>query len=190
MKTGLGRIGLVLAFLLQAGLLAWLLADRALLIAHGREIRLAVKPVDPRDLLRGDYVVLSYALSSLQTNQLEGDDDFFRGDPVYVTLVPEGDEWKAVSMAKAPPGGDAVFLKGTVTDVTDLGDNCGGARCAIYTADYNLEQFFVPEGEGRELEKLRNDQKLTVDVALAADGRAALKRLRVDGEVRYEEGMF
>ena len=84
-----------------------------------------------------------------------------------------------------------MVLKGTVTDVTSLGDNCGEAKgCAIYNVDYNLEQFFVPEGKGRELEKLRNDQKVSVDVAVGSGGRAQLKRLLVDGDVRYEDTMF
>lgn len=190
MRTGLGRIGLVLAFLLQAGLLGWILVDRAFLIAHGREIRLAVVPVDPRDLLRGDYVVLSFPMSRIQTNQIDGDDDFAWGDPIYVSLVQDGDAWKAAAVHKAPPEGEGVYLKGSVTDVTDLGDNCGGATCAIYSVEYNLEEFFVPEGEGRALEKLRNDQHISVDVSVGSGGRAALKRLLVDGEVRYEEGMF
>ena len=54
MSLGFGRIGLFLAFLLQAGLLAWMLADRVMLLKNGREIRLQVVPVDPRDLFRGD----------------------------------------------------------------------------------------------------------------------------------------
>ena len=40
----------------------------------GRDIRLAVVPVDPRDLVRGDYVILSYPMSQLRTDQLEGED--------------------------------------------------------------------------------------------------------------------
>ena len=189
--AGFGRIGLLLAFILQAGLLGWILVDRARLLKNGREIRLAVIPVDPRDLLRGDYVVLSYAISRLQTNQLEGDDDFDHGAPVYVTIAPEGDGWRAVAVAHSTPEGDGTFLKGIVTSVTALGENCGEATgCAVYGVDYNLEQFFVPEGEGRELETLRNDQKVSVDVAVARSGQAALKRLLVDGTVRYEETMF
>ena len=46
----------------------------------------------------------------------------------------------------------------------------------------------MPEGTGRELEKLRNDQKVSVDVAVAERGRAALKRLLVDGEVAVRGG--
>jgi uncharacterized membrane-anchored protein len=53
----------------------------------------------------------------------------------------------------------------------------------IYEVAYNLEQFFVPEGAGRDLETLRNDQHMSVDVAVAEDGRASMGG-SVDGQVR------
>ena len=55
---------------------------------------------------------------------------------------------------------------------------------------YGIESYFVPEGEGRELENIRNDGKLTVDVALGKDGTPAIKQLRIDGEPVYEEPLF
>ena len=48
----------------------------------------------------------------------------------------------------------------------------------------------MPEGTGHALENLRNDQHLSVDVAVADDGRAALQRLLVDGKPQYEEGLY
>ena len=38
------------------------------------EIQLAVVPVDPRDLLRGDYVILSYPISRMASDEVDGDD--------------------------------------------------------------------------------------------------------------------
>ena len=35
----------------------------------GDEIRLKVKPVDPRDLLRGQYVALNYDISEIQVKK-------------------------------------------------------------------------------------------------------------------------
>ena len=37
----------------------------------GEEIRLKVKPVDPRDLLRGQYVALKYDISEIQVKKSE-----------------------------------------------------------------------------------------------------------------------
>ena len=55
----------ILVCLLQTGAIAALIVNRAMLLTHGREIVLGVTPVDPRDLLRGDYVRLNYAVSHL-----------------------------------------------------------------------------------------------------------------------------
>jgi uncharacterized membrane-anchored protein len=182
-------VALAIAFLIQAALVAWLIADRALLLKNGHEVRLAVVPVDPRDLLRGDYIVLSYDVSRVDPGQLEGDDTFSDGDAIYVTLAQaDGQTWKATAVTQAPPT-SGTWIAGTVTDVRNGGADCI-TGCKTYGVDYDIEKFFVPEGTGRELEKLRNDQRLAVDVALATDGRAALKRLLVDGTPRYEEPLL
>lgn len=181
--------GIVLAFLLQAGLLGWMIAGRALLLANGTEVRLAVVPVDPRDFLRGDYVILSYDISNLSEPMLGGDKGFSVGQPIYVSLKPDGATWAASSIHKTYPEAAAQpVLRGTVTGASQP-SGCADP-CRAYRVAYGLEKFFVPEGEGRPLENLRNDQKLSVDVAIGPDGTAIIKRLRVDGEIRFEAGLF
>jgi uncharacterized membrane-anchored protein len=183
------RWGLLAAFLLQTALLAWLIVNRALLLENGKEIRLAVVPVDPRDFLRGDYVVLSYDISRLTTDEVEGDDDFAYYETIYVSLQEAPAGWAATSLHRDEPT-NGVYLRGTVENAFTR-DTCKIASpCEELQIVYDIERFFVPEGKGRELETLRNDQRMSVDVAVAGDGRAALKRLLVDGEVRYEESFF
>lgn len=184
----IGLWGFVIAFAVQAGLLVYMLGARASMLANSAEIRLPVVPVDPRDFLRGDYVILSYPMSRLDAAQLEGDNDFGYSTPVFVELAPDGEVWKAVALHKVAPQGKT-FMRGQVTNYSRP-ETCKDDTCYVYQVDYNLEKFFVPEGEGLELEKLRNDQRIQVDVALADNGRAALKRLLVDGEIKYEEKMF
>ena len=45
---------------LQVGFLSWMIAGRAAVLRDGAEVLLKVQPIDPRDLLRGDYVRLGY----------------------------------------------------------------------------------------------------------------------------------
>lgn len=183
------RLGLIGAFLLQAALLSWLIIDRALLIKNGKEIRLSVVPVDPRDLIRGDYVILSYPISRLRSDEVAGGDSLYWGDTAYVSLAETADGWQATAIGTVPPT-SGTYLKGMVESSYEQ-QNCKvKSPCNEISLVYNLEQFFVPEGEGRELETLRNDQRMSVDVAVADGGRAALKRLLVDGEVRYEEPLY
>jgi uncharacterized membrane-anchored protein len=186
MTWSASRLSLAAAFLVQALLLTWIVADRALLLAHGSEIRLPVVPVDPRDLFRGDYVVLSYSLSQLRTDRLAGDDGFAEGDTIFVALHKVDDVWSPAALHHSHPG--AIALKGRVVHEAD-GTACS-EPCHNYRVAYGLEQFFVLEGEGRALEDLRNDQRIEVDVAVDSGGRAALKRLLVDGTVRYADSLF
>lgn len=182
------RWGLLAAFVLQAALLTWMVVDRAMLLAGGEEIRLSVVPIDPRDFLRGDYVVLSYEISRLNGAKLDGDTEFESGNTIYVKVEPKGAEWCAVAIFRQEPS-DGIALRGTV-ERSIVDDACSGNDCREFMVDYGLERFFVPEGAGRELERLRNDQRISVDVAVASNGRSALKRLLVDGEVRYEESLY
>ena len=184
----IGLWGFALAFAAQAGLLVYMLGARASMLANGTEIRLPVVPVDPRDFFRGDYVVLSYPMSRLNAAELEGDNEFDYSTPVYVEIAPDGEVWKAVALHRVKPEGKTV-LRG-VLSYSSRPEGCNNDNCAVYDVEYNLEKFFVPEGEGLELEKLRNDQRVQVDAVVADSGRAMLKRLRVDGEVKYEEKMF
>ena len=69
----------------------------------GEEIRLKVKPVDPRDLLRGQYVALKYDISEIQVKKSE---DFERGKTVYVSLKEDGKTCTAQGIHKIKPSGN------------------------------------------------------------------------------------
>jgi uncharacterized membrane-anchored protein len=180
-------LGFAVAFLVQAGLLGYMLVARASQLSSGMEVRLPVVPVDPRDFLRGDYVILSYPMSTLNLAELGGDTEFDYSTPVFVELAPDADVQKPVAVWRTMPEGKTA-IRGTIS-YWSTPQGCE-KDCGVLSVEYNLEKFFVPQGEGLDLEKLRNDQRIQVDVAVSDKGRAALKRLRVDGEIKYEEKWF
>lgn len=55
---------------------------------------------------------------------------------------------------------------------------------------YGIEKFFVPEGEGRALEQPREDEQVTVRVAVDASGKAAIEALLINGKARYRVSLF
>ena len=61
-KLVLAAIVLALA---QIGFLSWMIAGRAAILRNGQEVLLKVEPIDPRDLLRGDYVRLGYEIRNV-----------------------------------------------------------------------------------------------------------------------------
>jgi uncharacterized membrane-anchored protein len=55
---------------------------------------------------------------------------------------------------------------------------------------YGIEKYFVPQGEGLEIEHSRNQGKVAIVAAVTPAGRAAIKRLLVDGKPVYDEPLF
>jgi uncharacterized membrane-anchored protein len=190
------RIPRVLLFaaagLIQVALIGAMVFDRMRILRDGTEVMLTTRPVDPRDFLRGDYVVLSYDISSLPAGDLKDKPAPGRRATVYVKLAPKADGfYEAVALDQKPMAvsGKEVMIEGHVTS----GTGCGGfvnTFCERLTIGYGIEQFFVPEGEGREIEKGRNEGKVAVIAAVTPAGRAAIKRLLLDGKPVYDEPMF
>ncbi|CUU14568.1 putative membrane-anchored protein [Bradyrhizobium sp. JR7.2] len=181
------------AVLLQCVLLVLMVADRMQILREGREVTLQTQPVDPRDLLRGDYVVLRYDISQLPAGTLAGQPAAERKPVVFVKLAPNANGlYEAVSVHAEPVTVTApeVLIRGRVSS---YGGTCGsGSRvfCEKLAIKYGLESYFVPEGEGKKLEQARNQQKLRVVAAVLPSGRAAIKRLLLDGEPVYEEPLY
>ncbi|WP_433995537.1 GDYXXLXY domain-containing protein [Bradyrhizobium manausense] len=178
------------AILLQCALLMLMVVDRVQILREGREVILQTRPVDPRDLLRGDYVVLGYDITQLPAGALAGQPMVERNPSVFVKLAPNADGlYQPVSVHAAPVSVAAseVLIRGRVAY------SCGSTSrtfCDKLTIRYGLESYFVPEGEGRKLEQARNQQKLRVVAAVLPSGRAAIKRLLLDGEPVYEEPWY
>jgi uncharacterized membrane-anchored protein len=176
---------------IQLALLALMIADRVQILRDGTEVTLQTRPIDPRDLLRGDYVTLGYDISQLPAGALKDQPSGSRNPIVFVKLVPNADGvYQAMSVHTAPIAvtSPEVLIRGRVA----YGATCGPkqAFCDKLSIRYNLESYFVPEGEGKKLEQARNQQKLRVVAAVLPSGRAAIKRLLLDGEPVYDEPWF
>jgi uncharacterized membrane-anchored protein len=180
------------AALVQLALLALMIIDRVQILRDGAEVALQTRPVDPRDFLRGDYVVLGYDITQLPAGSLQNQPSGERSPLVYVKLAPNSDGiYEALSVHAGPVAvaSPEVLIRGRVA----YGASCGSKRdvfCDKLTIRYNLESYFVPEGEGRKLEEARNQRKLLVVAAVLPSGRAAIKRLLIDGKPLYEEPWF
>ncbi|WP_439359389.1 GDYXXLXY domain-containing protein [Bradyrhizobium sp. DASA03007] len=181
------------AVLLQCVLLVLMVADRIQILREGREVTLQTQPVDPRDLLRGDYVVLRYEISQVPAGALAGKPAAERNAVVFVKLAPNASGlYEAVSVHAEPVPVTApeVLIRGRVGYSGGACGTNGRTFCDKLTIKYGLESYFVPEGEGKKLEQARNQQKLRVVAAVLPSGRAAIKRLLLDGEPVYEEPWY
>jgi uncharacterized membrane-anchored protein len=183
-------LGLLVVAVLQTGVLIAMVGDRMMLLSRGREIVLPIIPVDPRDLFRGEYVRLSYPISQLDAALLEGPPPAATA-PFYLTLAQaQGGEWSPVGIsASRPKAGapDRVVLAGRAEGG---GIRAFGNRSGMVWARYGIESYFVPEGQGRELETMARDRRLSARIAVGSNGRAALKGLMIDGKDVYSEPLF
>jgi uncharacterized membrane-anchored protein len=179
---GLGGVAL-----LQAGALVWMIWERASLLANGREIVLDIIPVDPRSLFRGDYVILNYDVSRFENAQGV---PLPQGAPIYVTIGKDAaGKWQAVSSSASYPENvpsDQVVLKGRVLYA---GTSVDG-KPAPTSVKYGIESFFVPEGTGRDLEKIVGERKMSAVIAVDGSGNAGIKGLVVDGKRIYDEPLL
>jgi uncharacterized membrane-anchored protein len=108
------RVKFIIVVLLQVVLLLGILGYRQYWVATGEKILLRTMPVDPRDLFRGDYVSLTYEISTLDLDDLNVKDHFRPDENIYVTLDPNIDgTMRASSVHKSIPEGRK-FIQGRV----------------------------------------------------------------------------
>ncbi|MBI1620478.1 GDYXXLXY domain-containing protein [Aquamicrobium zhengzhouense] len=185
---------IILAFLVaaaQISVLSWTILGRASILRDGSEIVLSVEPVDPRDLLRGDYVTLAYNISDIP---LELFSDLANGgstvaETVYVRLRPGGEGiWAPIAASVGAP-----LSNPPLADEVDIR---GHARVNVHSRQetvrvrYGIERYYVPEGEGREIERNLGLGSFTVRVAVAADGASQIKSLHDGDRMLYQEPLY
>lgn len=181
---------------LQTLVLGHMVWDRIDLLRHGREIVLPVVPTDPRAPFRGHDVMLSYDAQRVPVSLIGDDLDAARPATFYVTLAKTGDTWKptALSAWPAPAAGDRINLKArTAYGYRPLRMPAGVPAAMPKPAlqvRYGIESYFLPEDQGRALERLAREHSLAALIAVGADGVAAIKGLLVDGELQYEEPLL
>jgi uncharacterized membrane-anchored protein len=175
---------------LQIAALIYMVWSRVDLLSHGREITVDVIPVDPRDIFRGDYVVLGYPFANPQTGVDAETVTLPKGThmnaAVYVTIGPDGSSWKRIAIDREYPAAVApenVVLKGRVDTVWPGAEG----QPANGRIRYGIESYFVPEGTGRELEQLVREKKIRAVLAIGSDGTAAIRALEVEGKRIHEQ---
>jgi uncharacterized membrane-anchored protein len=126
-------------------------------------IRLKTAPVDPQDLLRGDFMILNYEISAVtppeHTYNLAG-----KGTEFWVVLEPRDGFYAAVRAQWKKPE----LAAGQIAVLGRLGAFRGVA--------YGIETYFVPQGKGTPRFKT-----IEVEASVSPNHRLYLKRVLIDG---------
>jgi uncharacterized membrane-anchored protein len=137
----------------------------------GQEVLLKTLPVDPRDLFRGDYVILTYDINTIDTNTLSYDvSDFKIHDTVYAILDIDDDTIGTLSALEKKKPSENIFIKGRVTNIFQN----------TLHIEYGIESYFVEEGKGRNIE--RNLGEIYTKIAVDNFGNAVIRSLVLDSK--------
>lgn len=192
-----GRRWLILAAaavaVVQIGFLVSMIAGRAAVLRSGQEVVLQVEPVDPRDLLRGDYVTLAYNISRLPVGLFpERPEERAQGEgdrTVFVRLKAGEDGVFRPVAARFGQRPEPAAAEGEV-DMRGATRSRWSASTQFVSVRYGIERFYVPEGEGREIESDLRERAFRMKVAVGRDGAAQIKSFH-DGETMlYAEPLY
>lgn len=174
------KILTIIVICLQLGVIYLMAGNKLLIKKTGIPIRVKIVPVDPRSLFRGDYVILRYPFSNIKLSEIgvKRADLPTQGN-IYVVLKKKGDYWeyKRAYLTVPEVGKNEVVLKGVF-----IGDFLGVRAGDSLNVRYGIESFFVPEGEGRQIESHREKQKLSAEIYVDSQGNALLSKLFVEDE--------
>jgi uncharacterized membrane-anchored protein len=172
------RKALIIVFVLsQFAVLAYMAGEREWIRHGGERVFLRTAPIDPRDPLRGDFVRLSYSLNTVDAAHFRSSrraGSLQREEIVYAVLKPTAtDLYELNYLTDQKPGG-GVFMRGRVS--REVGDGRIHLR-------YGIEQYFVQQGSGIEIERLRGSRDdlqipMEVEVAIGRGGVAVLAGYR------------
>lgn len=144
----------VFGLLLVLGVANYTIRDREQILGDGREVLLPLRPVDPRSLMQGDFMVLRYAASVFPA--ADALDDLPSRGAFVITL----DERNVATFARVDAGGE---LAGNETRLAyKYIDRWGEIRLGA-------ESFFFEEGQADRY----NNARFGI-LRVAPDGRSVL----------------
>ncbi len=175
MKLSLYQKLAVLIVVLQGTFFAVWSVSESKKLAAGRAIIVKPVPVDPRDLLRGQYFTLAYDFSSMRKEQLNGDTAAITaGVTVFATLKPQNGVYVLDNFSTWPQeeSGGNVVLSGTIERCRGTFTQSGSCQIT-----YGIERYFVHEGTAAP-----DLAKTTIALRVSADHSVRIETLLVDGK--------
>jgi uncharacterized membrane-anchored protein len=161
----------VVVVVLQAGFLLGWAGYHEWNLTAAPVILLETAPVDPRDLLRGDYVILAYKIGEVP--RPPGREILRRSREIWVSLRQDGrfHGVASASWSRPAPEPGVMVVRGRARP-----QRRGATALRV---DYGIEKYFVPEGRGRP----RFEEMVVEATISSTTHRLGIKRLLIDGEV-------
>ncbi len=145
----------------------------------GKKVTLAINPVDPRSMFRGQYARLNFDIGDIKTDK---EIKLHHGETVYVTLKEAKHHWIATDISPQKPS-SGLFIRGRTR---------GYAVKDSITVEYGIEAYFASLEDSIEIERDlrrtsgRGKKVATAEVMVAPNGRATLVGINTKQLVQHE----
>ncbi len=139
----------------------------------GTEVLLRTVPIDPRDLFRGDYVILRYDINRIPLDSILSEGGPFKKDDQVYLKLDTSLKYARTTQISRNQFNEGLFIEGVITNT----------NTHVLSVKYGIESYFVPQGTGKEIE--RKIGKIDVIVAVDKQGHALIKSLQYEGEALY-----
>jgi uncharacterized membrane-anchored protein len=182
---------------LDVGIPLTMLVGRAAILRNGTEVRLALTTQDPRDLFRGEYSRLAYAIGTLSSLPAADEErarcagaatdcEAQNGRPLFVTLTPEDNgTYRAVAASLTESAAGTLFIRGKIEygSYQTAADpvKCPSGRCFNGRVTYGIESWFGPQGLPAQVDRTARNQVVAV-VRVDRSGTAVLADLLIGGK--------
>lgn len=177
----------LLATALMSAVIWFMIEDRNTILRDGSEIVLKSEPIDPRDLLRGRYVTLTYPAQMLSAELLgdifTGPEPIESGDPLYLYFTQQDDGLHTVSEVSASKPSD-------LTGWMEVDLPYRPVNAVSILVPFPIDRYYAHEKLAPEIEARMRDGALTEVVIALHEGRAQLKAFRQDGETVLVEPLY
>jgi uncharacterized membrane-anchored protein len=181
----------ILAVALQVMIIFAIIFFKVSILTSGTDVLLKIAPVDPRDMLRGDYVTFRYDISDIDQYLFSGE-RVKNGSTVYVLLAQRGKYYTVGGVRNSKPNDGSLFIKGTViaggSDAQTSDDSNSTIVPSLPIQNnnsisivYGIEEYFIPEGKGLNFSFF--DKEAGARVAVDENGNAVLKQIYVDDKI-------
>lgn len=183
----------LLAIAFQVISVASIALSKEWILANGKEMVFQTAPIDPRDIFRGDYVRLDYPFSRIDTDQLSADilkSGLRKGQRVYLSLKVNKQGFAQGQQLSTSPPSQPPYLAGQVKNHWPYRDyikhRSRSNPVPIISSGnpvqikYGLEQYYVEQGTGLEMEKIRGQRNsfqvpMLIHAAVSEQGEALIR---------------
>jgi len=155
----------------------WTIATKEEVRSEGEAFLFRLRPVDPTDPFRGEYVVLRYEEEDRDIPQTQGPNAV--GEQVYATLNTSGYAVEIDEVLSEPPTDGWPYVTCTV-------DNTTYVDSAVVRIDLPFDRYYLQEGDGSIVEELmrgRSDGPTPEAYAVIRllNGDGVIEDLLIDG---------